>query len=176
MNPVFLVAAAGFIVLGTGFLILFARLISSDIPAFSEDIEGIFSPERYEEMERLLDVRLFFQPDRPTVLLRRERIRVFRWYIHQLSNDFNHICIALKMIMINSQVDRPDVAGAVMKQQVSFCIHDHGGRVQADPLALRLRRCELRDADGITKPALHPASESGRDWPTRSGLLLIVCW
>jgi hypothetical protein len=123
MNPVFLVAAAGFMVLGAGFIILFARLIFSDtIPAFSDEIESIFSLERYHEMERWLELRLLSQQGGSTPELRKERVNVFRGYIHQLCNDFNRISRALKMIMINSQVDRPDLAGALMKQQFLFTL------------------------------------------------------
>jgi hypothetical protein len=123
INLVFLVVAAACILLAAGFVFVFTRLIFSDnIPAFSDDSENILSARRYQEMERLLDVRLSCQQGDSMVQLRKDRIRVFRCYIHQLADDFDRICTALKMAMVNSQVDRPDLAGALMRQQFLFTL------------------------------------------------------
>ena len=121
MAGVFVAAGAGFIVLVAGFGILFSKLInSSGLPAFSDDDESIFSPERYREMERLLDVKLSFQHGGSTFALREKRAEVLRSYLQQLSHDFHHICRALKLIMVNSQVHRPDLARTLMKQEFLF--------------------------------------------------------
>lgn len=43
-------------------------------------------------------------------------------YIQQLSYDFHSIRRALKLVMVHSQVDRPDLASALMKQQALFAL------------------------------------------------------
>ena len=108
-----------------GFGLLFARLSSRDrLSVPPEDWEGIFSPARYHAMERLLDdadaefLRSHRSFDRKAEkAFRSTRIHLFRGYMRQLSADFNRICKALKVLMVHSQVDRPDLAGLIMKKQ-----------------------------------------------------------
>lgn len=49
--------------------------------------------------------------------LRKARIGILRAYVHQLAADFNKICKAIKLLMVTSEVDRPDLAGLLMKQK-----------------------------------------------------------
>jgi len=49
-----------------------------------------------------------------------KRVKLFRGYMHQLSEDFNRICKALKLLMVQSHADRPDLAGLLLKQQFTF--------------------------------------------------------
>jgi hypothetical protein len=51
---------------------------------------------------------------------RKVRVMIFRGYMMQLSEDFNRICKAIKLLMVTSQVDRPNLAGILMKQQLIF--------------------------------------------------------
>jgi hypothetical protein len=122
MDAVLVVVGAGAILLVVCFGILFRKLINGNghVSTFFDDEQSIFSPTRYREMERLLDVKLSFQQDGSTYELRKERADVLRSYIRQLSHDFYHICRALKLVMVNSQVDRPDLARTLMKQQFRF--------------------------------------------------------
>jgi hypothetical protein len=167
INLVLLVATAACILLAAGFVFVFTRLIFSDnIPAFSDDSENILSARRYQEMERLLNVRLSLQQDGSTVQLRNDRIRIFRCYTHQLFNDFDRISMALKVIMDNSQVDRPDLAGVLMKQQFLFTLRImavefkmiqfrfgwSGVSIETLRDSLRLLSAQLRDLAAIAQP------------------------
>jgi|SRR5579872_705821 len=128
MDLITLVAAVIFVVLAAGFGILFARLAAGDrLSLPPEDWEGIFSPSRYKAMERLLDEaderflrgRQNFnrQGDKK---FRRMRVKIFRGYMQQLSEDFARICKTLKVLMVESKADRHDLAGIIMKQQFTF--------------------------------------------------------
>jgi hypothetical protein len=130
MSVMMLLVTLIFIFLACGFGLLFIRLSSRDRVSFPpEDWEGIFSPTRYHAMERLLDDtdaeflrshRLFDRKAQNA--FRSSRIRLFRGYMHQLSADFSRICKALKVLMVHSHVDRPDLAGLIMKQQFTFSL------------------------------------------------------
>jgi hypothetical protein len=121
-----------FLVLAGGFAVLFKRLTSRDrssMPLPLDDWEGLLSRSRYKAMERLLDETdgnfLRSQPGvRPAMekKLRRTRIKLFRAYVHQLSDDFNRICKAIKTLMIHSPVERNDLAGLILKQQFQFTV------------------------------------------------------
>jgi hypothetical protein len=130
MELIMLLATLIFIVLAAGFGVLFRRLTSGDrlnLPLPLEDWEGIFSPSRYKAMERLLDVAdQEFLHARPGISravekkFRSARVKLFRAYMHQLSDDFHRICKALKALMVHSAVERHDLAGLILKQQFQF--------------------------------------------------------
>jgi hypothetical protein len=128
MDFITLVATLIFVVLAAGFGILFARLTARDrLTLPPEEWEGIFSPSRYHAMERLLD-----EADEQFLWshqkfnragdkkFRRMRVKIFRGYMQQLSEDFTRICKTLKVLMVESRVDRHDLAGIIMKQQFTF--------------------------------------------------------
>lgn len=125
---VLLIPAAVFLLLAIAFASLFAKLISRDCTTgFPDDSDEIFSPARYRAMDRLLNEAdqnfLRSQPGWNTRKERRyrtARIRIFRGYVHQLSDDFNKICKAIKVLIVASEVDRPDLAGLLMKQKFLF--------------------------------------------------------
>ncbi len=130
MDAITIVATLVFICLAGGFGVLFARLTSRDrLTLPPEEWEGIFSPSRYKAMERLLDDtdRQFlsshpkFNKDREKKF-RAVRVKIFRGYMQQLSEDFGRICKAVKVLMVHSQVDRPDLAGLLLKQQFTFSL------------------------------------------------------
>jgi hypothetical protein len=119
-----------FICLAAGFGVLFARLTSRDrLNLPPEEWEGLFSLSRYKAMERLLDqTDQQFLSSHPKFnhvdekKFRSVRLKIFRGYMHQLSEDFNRICKALKVVMVESRSDRPDLAGLLMKQQFTFSL------------------------------------------------------
>ncbi len=43
--------------------------------------------------------------------LRDRRIHIFRNYINCLAHDFTRICTAIRKLMVDSEIDRPDLAG-----------------------------------------------------------------
>jgi len=130
MTAVLLGAALFLVLLGTGFGFLFARLLARDrVTPLPDDWEDIFSPARYKAMERLLeevDYRyLSTQPGFGRQLenqLRDRRIHIFRNYVNCLAHDFTRICTAIRKLMVESEIDRPDLAGLLMKQHFTFSL------------------------------------------------------
>jgi len=52
--------------------------------------------------------------------LRRERRKVLREYLRSLQCDFDKTCAAIRAAMVESADDRPDLARAILKQQLLF--------------------------------------------------------
>ncbi len=130
MNAVLLAAALFLVLLGVGFGMLFAQLLSRErLLPLPDDWEEMFSPARYRAMERLLEETdyqyLASRSGNNKTLekqLRERRMRIFQAYINCLSQDFTRICKAIKKVMVDSQVDRPDLAGLLMKQHFIFTL------------------------------------------------------
>jgi hypothetical protein len=123
------------------------------------------SPERYKPMVRLLNRQdLDFLRSQPGFTrkmergFRRQRCEIFRGYLRQLEGDFQQVCTALKLVMVQSNADRPDLAATLLRQQMWFkagmlavhfrlLLHGHGiGTVEVAGL-LKLfdgMRLELR--------------------------------
>jgi hypothetical protein len=113
------------------------------------------SLERYRPMMRLLDPDdlefLRSQPGftwRMASRLRAQRCRLFRSYLRSLDEDFQQVSLALKLILLHSSHDRPDLAGALVKQEAGFAL-----RMAAVRLRLFLFRWNLCrvDAAGLVK-------------------------
>lgn len=127
---VLLIPAAGLLLLGLVFVGLFVRLLSRDrTNRFPDESDEIFSLARYRVMDRLLSEEdqsfLRLQPGwnrRKEKNFRKARIRILRAYVHQLAADFNKICKAIKLLIVTSEVDRPDLAGLLMKQEFLFVV------------------------------------------------------
>ena len=113
----------------TGVLMLVLHQVSvagRRLPVTAEWIDDL-SIERYRPMLRLLDSRdlefLSAQPGftpRMAGLLRAQRCQVFRGYLRCLSADFSRICGAMKLLMLHARRDRPDLATALVRNQVLF--------------------------------------------------------
>ena len=52
--------------------------------------------------------------------LRRARVRVFRAYLRELTEDFTRTCAAIKLLMVQSGSDRPDLAATLVPNQIAF--------------------------------------------------------
>jgi hypothetical protein len=125
-----LIPAAGLLLLSFAFVGLFARLFSRDrISRFPDDADEMFSFARYRAMDRLLseDDQNFLrsQPGwnrRKEKNFRKARVKILRAYAHQLAADFHKISKAIKLLMVTSEVDRPDLAGLLMKQKFLFVV------------------------------------------------------
>jgi hypothetical protein len=109
-------------------VVLARKLTSTDstLPLTAEWIDEL-SIERYRPMLHLLDAGdvefLRSQPGFTPAMatqLRLERCRVFRGYLSSLRTDFQRVCTALKLLMLHSRYDRPDLAGTLVHQQVMF--------------------------------------------------------
>lgn len=131
MTAVLLGAALFLILMGAGFCLLLARLISRQRSASaSDDYEQlIFCPARYKAMERLLEESdceyVAAKTGNSTRLERRfraQRVRIFRDYVNCLAEDFSRICAAIKKYIVESGEDRPDLAGLLMKQNFTFTL------------------------------------------------------
>jgi len=126
---VILMSASGIgILLGLVFLLLFRSLTSGKgMQALPANLENIFSPSRYNPMERLLDPldREFLAAQaaytrRLGRRFRANRIALFRGYLHSLGRDFARVSTALKVLMVHAPVDRSALAGLLLKQRVTF--------------------------------------------------------
>jgi len=108
--------------------VLVRRVISAgvELPLDSQWIAEL-SVERYRPMLRLLDENdlkfLRSQPgftSRMEAKLRAQRSQVLRGYLRGLETDFRRVCTAVKLLMLQSELDRPDLASVLMQQQASF--------------------------------------------------------
>jgi hypothetical protein len=130
MNAVLLGTALFLLFLGMGFGMLFAKLLARERTSpLPDDWEDIFSAGRYRAMERLLqdaDYKYLASKSGANKQLekdlREKRLHIFHSYINCLSQDFTRICTAIKKTMVDSQVDRPDLAGLLMKQHFLFTL------------------------------------------------------
>lgn len=130
MDLVLALAAFVCLSVGAALVFLFRRLIAGpkSLPVSVDWINDL-SVARYRPMERLLSEEdysfLASHPGFDKKLLRRirsERRRVFRGYLGCLSRDFALVGAALRLMMMYSSQDRPDLAGILYKQQALFAI------------------------------------------------------
>ena len=137
MDLVIIAITLWFLLLAVGFGVVFARLISRDRIALPiSESDTIFSPNRYRVVERLLE-----EADLRTVKavgdkrlereIRKVRAKIFRGYMLQLSEDFNQICKAMKLLMVTSDVDRSDLTEALDALKVQL----QGLGAVAEPMA-----------------------------------------
>jgi hypothetical protein len=85
------------------------------------------SLDRYRPMMRLLDSGdLEFLCSQSGVTpktirdFRRQRCRIFRRYLRELNTDFACVCMAITVIMLQSDTDRPDLASKLLRSRVHF--------------------------------------------------------
>ena len=81
--------------------------------------------ERYRPMLRLLsdDDLAFVSVDRKLVkTLRSRRRALFRGYLRCLTRDYAHLLGGVRQAMVQSGVDRPDLARALAKNRVFFAV------------------------------------------------------
>jgi hypothetical protein len=97
-----------------------------DLPVTAGWIDEL-SIERYRPMMRLLDTDdvsfLRSQPGFTPAMVRRlrsQRVQVFKGYLRCLTLDFNRVCAAMKLIMLQSRRDRPELAEALVRHQFLF--------------------------------------------------------
>jgi hypothetical protein len=57
---------------------------------------------------------------RTAAQLRRQRCLLFKDYLQRLQDDFGRAALALKLLMLQSQRDRPDLAAALLHHQLAF--------------------------------------------------------
>jgi hypothetical protein len=108
------------------YLIRKVGLGSNGLPVTSEWIDNL-SLDEYRPMINMLDGRdialLRSQPGfTPAMakMARKQRAMMFRNYLKQLEEQFGQVCVAIKVIMLQSQRDRPDLAEALIREQITF--------------------------------------------------------
>jgi hypothetical protein len=126
----FVLGSAVFVCLAVGaaLLLIFRRLVAGckNLPVSVDWISDL-SAARYRPMQRLLQEEdyafLASQPGCDRRLVRRfraQRRKLFRRYLSCLTRDFSRVCGALRLLMVHSPTDRPDLAVILYKQQALF--------------------------------------------------------
>lgn len=117
---------AALVLISTGLILLvfFSRLRRLRVIAQSN--ASIVVSNRYRPMVRLLaDEDTSFlaanKANKGTLRkLRTERRRIFRSYLDCLTKDYGRLLNGVRLAMVRSGVDRPDLAQALAKNQISF--------------------------------------------------------
>lgn len=114
------------VVAGLAYLVRKIGSSGGELPVTLEWIDDL-SLDRYRPMLRMLDgsdiAFLRSQPGFTPIMarkLRAQRTQIFRGYLRSLETDFGRVCAAIKLVMLQSQHDRPDLAEALIRQQVTF--------------------------------------------------------
>ena len=99
-----------------------------DLPLTADWIDDL-SFDRYRPMLRLLDDQdlelMRAQPGfRPEMerQVRRQRSKMFRGYLRSLTADFQRVCAVIKLLILHSGNDRPDLASSLLQNQILFAI------------------------------------------------------
>src|ERR1700681_3919833 len=111
-----------------GLLVRKAAFGGSALPVTAEWIDEL-SIEHYKPMMRLLDggdiqflrTQPGFTPKMASKL-RKQRSQIFRGYLRSLQADFGRVCAAIKLIMLHSKRDRPELAASLLRNQAMFAI------------------------------------------------------
>jgi hypothetical protein len=128
MEYVLAISIGTFLALAVALFLLVRKVAfnGTSLPLTTEWIDEL-SIERYRPMMRLLDgADLEFLRSQPgftprmATKLRIQRCRIFRGYLRCLNGDFQRVCAAIKMLMLQARQDRPDLAGVLVRQQVMF--------------------------------------------------------
>lgn len=121
--------AAVLAVLAAAAFVFLLRGLLSRREAPKADLEWCrqFSAARYRPMERLFAAEdyefLAAQPGfHPKIYrkLQESRREVFRHYLRCLSRDFDRLSAAVKLLLLQSPQDRPDLASSLLKQRMIF--------------------------------------------------------
>jgi hypothetical protein len=111
---------------GVSAALAFRRGSQVRIPLTTDWIEEV-SFARYRPMVRLLDDEdlIFLRAQRGytpkmEARVRAQRCTTFLAYVRDLDDDFKRVCMALKILILQSPQDRPDLASAVVRNQVVF--------------------------------------------------------
>ena len=130
MSATVLILVIACIAPGAALVVVFWRLGSAapTLPLTTVWIDE-FSVERYRPMLRVLDGTdpRFLCPHssvRPNFVahFRREQCRILRGYLRSLTMDFTRVLTALKLVMAQASIDRPDLASLLIRSQATFAV------------------------------------------------------
>ena len=126
LDTIIIAGALGTLLPGTAIVMLLRTFYITTI-SYARGSEGMdLSWRDYRPFHRLLDPDDFaFLRDRGISEARvkklvAERRRIYRLCLRSLASDFNTVHRALNMVLIHSQVDRPDLAAHLAKQRFTF--------------------------------------------------------
>ncbi|HLI86596.1 MAG TPA: hypothetical protein VKV17_22000 [Bryobacteraceae bacterium] len=115
---------------GAALFFLWRRLMAqpTSLPVTATWIEEL-SPERYRPMFHLLDTEDLesfaaqpgFTPGAAR-RLRAQRCKLFCGYLRCLRADFARVVAAMKLILLCSAQERPELSSALLEQQVKFAL------------------------------------------------------
>jgi hypothetical protein len=113
------------------------------------------SVDRYRPMMRLLEPDdldfLRGQPGftgRMANRLRAQRCQLFGSYLRSLDKDFDRVSMALRLILLHSSNDRPDLAAGLVRQEAAFTLRMAAVRFRL--FLFRWNLCRV-DAAGLVK-------------------------
>lgn len=131
-NAILIVAVS--ILLGVLVAALFLRLnreigsARAALPVTADWIDEL-SMERYRPMMRLLDAEdLAVLRSHPAFTphlanrVRAQRAEIFRGYLRCLHNDFRRVSMAIRILMVQSRDDRPDLAAMLIRRRILFTL------------------------------------------------------
>jgi hypothetical protein len=170
--PAFLVVVLIFIVLGVVSLHFWTRLRRLSVADAA--LAPLPSANRFRPMLRLLSAEdeALVAANKPLARkLKRQRREIFRDYLSCLSGDYGRLLAGIRQVMVESGVDRPDLANALVKNQLLFTIalcrieyrlflHGFGvGSVDVSGLveAMSVLRTQLSAFTQVAMPALSGA-------------------
>jgi hypothetical protein len=113
----FLIVVIG---IASRFFLKFRMLRAADSLPATTNIAG-----RYRPMVRLLsdeDIQFVTGNKVAAKALRTERRKLFRRYLACLTKDYARLLSGIRMVMVQSGVDRPDLARALAKNRVMFAL------------------------------------------------------
>lgn len=149
------------------FLALRLLLFRADLN-FSAEWLDAFSIDNYRPMQRLLNESdydfLASQPGFNANIaseLRAERKRIFRAYLRQLNSDFQRLVYIGNLMVVQSSVDRSDLASAISQARVRFfwsCLQAEMS-LALDPLPLgKINPANLIDSLALVLSSIEQAS------------------
>jgi hypothetical protein len=114
------------LILGIGALVRMLSSTDRSLPVTAEWIDDL-STDRYRPMMRLLDSgdieflrsQAGFTPKLESKM-RAQRCQIFRGYLRCLNMDFQRVCTALKLVLVQSQQDRPELSSVLLHNQFLF--------------------------------------------------------
>jgi hypothetical protein len=124
------ITLGGLVFIGSFAMLMHRLLLRVDATENEAEWLDCFAVQNYLPMERLLDRSdyefLKAQPGyRPEIArrLRADRRKIFCEYLRRLVRDFNQLIGIAKLMMVNSDVDRPDLARAISRQRNLFYLN-----------------------------------------------------
>ena len=114
------------LILGIGALVRMLGSTDRSLPVTAEWIDDL-STDRYRPMMRLLDSgdieflrsQAGFTPKMESKM-RAQRCQIFRGYLRCLNMDFQRVCTALKLVLVQSEQDRPELSSVLLHNQFLF--------------------------------------------------------